>query len=157
MKIYVQKQIQSLYTPIEKKQSIKFNIIKQKNNNTINHIHGETVNDKGKVLKINLKKYKISDFRQYLKNNSSYKLNSNEVYKIYDESKIKRISKSLKTKPKTVDKKKKSSSIKTSKTVDKKKKSSTKTSKTVDKKKKSLKKSSDKKAIIKKKSKISKK
>ena len=143
MKIYVQKQIQSLYTPTEKKQSIKFNIIKQKNNNTINHIHGETVNDKGKVLKINLKKYKISDFRQYLKNNSSYKLNSNEVYKIYDESKIKRISKSLKTKPKTVDKKKKSSS--------------TKPSKTVDKKKKSLKKYSDKKSIIKKKSKISKK
>ena len=93
MKIYVQKQIQSLYTPTEKKQSIKFNIIKQKNNNTINHIHGETVNDKGKVLKINVKKYKISDFRQHVKNNSSYKLNSNEVYKIYDESKIKRISK----------------------------------------------------------------
>ena len=138
MKIYVQKQIQSLYTPTEKKQSIKFNIIKQKNNNTINHIHGETINDKGKVLKINLKKYKISNFREHVKNNSSYKLNSNEVYKIYDESKIKRISKSLKTKPKTVDKKKKSS---------------TKTSKTVDKKKKS----SDKKAIIKKKSKISKK
>ena len=143
MKIYVQKQIQSLYTPTEKKQSIKFNIIKHKNNNTINHIHSETVNDKGKVLKINLKKYKISDFRQHLKNNSSYKLNSNEVYKIYDESKIKRISKSLKTKPKTVDKKKKSSSKKPSKTLDK--------------KKKSLKKSSDKKAIIKKKSKISKK
>ena len=154
MKIYVQKQIQSLYTPTEKKQSIKFNIIKQKNNNTINHIHGETVNDKGKVLKINLKKYKISNFRQYVKNNSSYKLNSNEIYKIYDESKIKRISKSLKTKPKTVDKKKKSSSTKPSKTVDEKKKSSsTKTLKTVDKKKKSI----DKKAIIKKKSKISKK
>lgn len=152
MKIYVQKQIQSLYTPTEKKQSIKFNIIKQKNNNTINHIHGETVNDKGKVLKINLKKYKISDFKQHLKNNSSYKLNSNEVYKIYDESKIKRISKSLKTKPKTVDKKMKSSSLKTKpKTVDRKKKSSS--TKTVDKKKKS----SDKKTIIKKKPKISKK
>ena len=91
MKIYVQKQIQSLYTPTEKKQSIKFNIIKQKNNNTINHIHGETVNDKGKVLKINLKKYKISDFKQHIKNNDSYRLTSNDVYKIYDESKIKSI------------------------------------------------------------------
>jgi hypothetical protein len=143
MKIYVQKQIQTLYTPNTKKQSIKFNIIKQ-NENKINHIHGKTVDDKGSVLKINLKKYKISDFKQHIKNNDSYKLNSNEVYKIYDESKIK-------DKP-SVHKKKKSL---TKKPLDKKKKSLTK--KPVDKKKKSLtKKPVDKKAIIKKKSYIKK-
>ena len=51
MKIYVQKQIQTLYTPNNKKQSMKFNIIKQ-NENKINHIHGETVDTKGQVLKI---------------------------------------------------------------------------------------------------------
>jgi len=164
MKIYVQKQIQTLYTPNEKKKSVKFNIIKQ-NETGINHIHGQTIDTKGQVLKINLKKYRISDFRQHIKNNDSYKLNSNEVYKIYDESKIKSKPKSLKTKPKTVDKKKKSSitTAKTSKTsIDKKKKLSTKTSKIVDKKKKSLKtktnpKTAYKKKIVKKKSKISKK
>lgn len=161
MKIYVQKQIQSLYTPNQKKQSMKFNIIKNNGKGGINHIHGQTVDDKGRILKINLKKYRISDFRQHLKNNDSYKLNSNEVYKIYDESKIKSKPKSLKTKSKTMDKKKKLSS----KTVDKKKKTSSKktsktTSKKIDKKKKSLKtnpKTSDKKVIIKKKSKIYKK
>ena len=153
MKIYVRKQIQTLYTPNNKKQSMKFNIIKQ-NENKINHIHGETVDNKGQVLKIKLKKYKITDFKTHIKNNDSYKLNSNEIYKIYDESKIKR--KSLKTKPKTMDKKKKTASI------DKKKKtSSTKISKSIDKKKKTLStkisKSVDKKAIIKKKLKVSKK
>ena len=106
--MYVQKQIQTLYTPNQKKQSIKFNIIKNNGKGGINHIHGQTVDDKGHVLKINLKKYVISNFRQHVKNNDSYKLNSKEVYKIYDESKIKSKSKSLKTKPKTVDKKKKS-------------------------------------------------
>jgi hypothetical protein len=152
MKIYVQKQIQSLYTPTEKKQSIKFNIVKQ-NESGINHIHGQTIDNKGRILKINLKKYKISNFKQHIKNNDSYKLNSKEVYKIYDESKIKSKSKSkskpksLKTKSKTVDKKKKSSIASTKKIVDKKKKSSSsKPSK-----------SADKKVIIKKKSKISKK
>ena len=91
MKIYVQKQIQTLYTPTEKKKSIKFNIIKKYNNNSINHIQGQTIDDKGQVLKINLKKYKISDFKQHIKNNDSYRLTSNDVYKIYDESKIKPI------------------------------------------------------------------
>jgi len=151
MKIYVQKQIQTLYTPNNKKQSMKFNIIKQ-NENKINHIHGQTVDDKGHVLKINLKRFKISDYKQHVKNNNSYKLNSNEIYKIYDESKIK-------IKPKSIDKKKKTST-KTSKSIDKKKKTSTKTSKSMDKKKKTSTKTSksmDKKAIIKKKSKISKK
>ena len=153
MKIYVQKQIQTLYTPNNKKQSMKFNIIKQ-NENKINHIHGQTVDDKGHVLKINLKRFKISDYKQHVKNNNSYKLNSNEIYKIYDESKIK-------IKPKSIDKKKKTLS-KTSKSVDKKKKTtSSKPSKSIDKKKKTTStkpsKSIDKKAIIKKKSKISKK
>jgi hypothetical protein len=158
MKIYVQKQIQTLYTPNNKKQSMKFNIIKQ-NETGINHIHGKTVDDKGHVLKINFKRFKISDFTQHIKNKDSYKLNSSEIYKIYDESKIKSKPKSLKTKSKTVDKKKKKPSTKTSKTVDKKKKKpSTKTSKTVDKKKKTpSSKTVDKKVIIKKKSKISKK
>jgi hypothetical protein len=156
MKIYVQKQIQTLYTPNNKKQSMKFNIIKQ-NENKINHIHGKTVDDKGHILKINYKRFKISDFKSHIKNNDSYKLNSNEIYKIYDESKIKSKPKSLKTKSKTVDKKKK-----TSKTIDKKKKNpSTKTSKSVDKKKKKsstkTSKSVDKKAIMKKKLKIPKK
>jgi hypothetical protein len=91
MKIYVQKQIQALYTPNEKKKSMKFNIIKKYNNNTINHIKGQTIDDKGQVLKINLKKYRISDFKQHIKNNDSYRLTSNDVYKIYDESKIKSI------------------------------------------------------------------
>jgi hypothetical protein len=158
MKIYVQKQIQTLYTPNNKKQSMKFNIIKQ-NESSINHIHGESIDNKGHVLKIKLKKYKISDFRQHIKNKDSYKLNSNEIYKIYDESKIKSITKSLKT----VDKKKKKPSTKTSKTVDKKKKkpSTKKSTKSIDKKKKKPSKTStksmDKKTIIKKKSKISKK
>lgn len=142
MKIYVQKQIQTLYTPNNKKQSMKFNIIKQ-NDNKINHIHGETVDNKGQILKIKLKKYKITDFKTHIKNNDSYKLNSNEIYQIYDESKIKRKPLKTKTKTKPVDKKKKSSSKKSSKStiVDKKKKtSSKKSSKTtiVDKKKKSL-------------------
>jgi hypothetical protein len=155
MKIYVQKQIQTLYTPNNKKQSMKFNIIKQ-NENKINHIHGETVDTKGQVLKIKLKKYKISNFREHVKNNDSFKLNSNEIYKIYDESKIK--NKPLKMKQKTMDKKKKTST-KSSKSIDKKKKTSTKSSKSksIDKKKKTSSKSMDKKAIIKKKSKISKK
>ena len=157
MKIYVQKQIQTLYTPNNKKQSMKFNIIKQ-NETGINHIHGQTVDDKGHILKINLKRFKINDYKQHVKNNDSYKLNSNEIYKIYDESKIKSKPKSLKT----VDKKKKTSS----KTVDKKKKttsskSSKSTKSSIDKKKKKTStkpsKSMDKKAIIKKKSKISKK
>jgi hypothetical protein len=158
MKIYVQKQIQTLYTPNNKKQSMKFNIIKQ-NESGINHIHGQTVDNKGHVLKINLKKYKINDYIKHVKNNDAYKLNSNEIYKIYDESKIKSKPKSLKTVDK---KKKKTSSTKTSKSIDKKKKTSlTKISKSIDKKKKTsstkTSKSMDKKAIIKKKSKISKK
>ena len=137
MKIYVQKQIQTLYTPNNKKQSMKFNIIKQ-NETGINHIHGQTVDDKGHVLKINLKRFKINDYKQHVKNNDSYKLNSNEIYKIYDESKIKSKPKSLKT----VDKKKKTST-KTSKSIDKKKKTSssksTKSSKSsIDKKKKNF-------------------
>jgi hypothetical protein len=147
MKIYVQKQIQTLYTPNNKKQSMKFNIIKE-NENKINHIHGETVDNKGRVLKIKLKKYKISDFKSHIKNNDSYKLNSNEIYKIYDESKIK--SKSLKTKPKTVHKKKSSST----KTIDKKKKISSTKPKTDHKKKKPVstkKKPVDKKPLLKKK------
>ena len=49
-----------------------FNIIKQ-NENKINHIHGQTVDDKGHVLKINLKRFKISDYKQHVKNNNSYK------------------------------------------------------------------------------------
>jgi len=134
MKIYVQKQ--TLYTPNNKKQSMKFNIIKQ-NENKVNHIHGETIDNKGKVLKIKLKRYKIANFKSHIKNNDSYKLNSNEIYQIYDESRIKR--KPLKTKTvykkdtlskkpshtTSVDKKKKSLSKKPSKTtsVDKKKKS----------------------------------
>ena len=85
MKIYVQKQIKTLYTPTNKKQSIQFNIIKQ-NEDKINHIHGQTVNNKGQMLKIRLKKYKIADFKAHIKNNSSFKLNSAEIYKIYDES-----------------------------------------------------------------------
>lgn len=146
MKIYVQKQIQTLYTPNNKKQSMKFNIIKQ-NDNKINHIHGETMDNKGQVLKIKLKKYKITDFKTHIKNNDSYKLNSNEIYQIYDESKIKiKPLKTIKTKTKTVDEKKKSSSKKSSKTtiVDKKKKLvSSIPSKTID--KKSLLKKKDKK------------
>ena len=153
MKIYVQKQIQTLYTPNNKKQSMKFNIIKQ-NETGINHIHGQTVDDKGHVLKINLKRFKINDYKQHIKNNDSYKLNSNEIYKIYDESKIKSKPKSLKS----VDKKKKTSS-KTSKSIDKKKKTTSSKSSINKKKKTSTKpsKSMDKKAIIKKKLKISKK
>jgi len=113
MKIYVQKQIQSLYTPNEKKKLIKFNIIKQ-NETGIKHIHGQTIDNKGHVLKINLKKYKISDFKQNIKNNDSYKLKSNEIYKIYDESKIKNKTKpvSKKTTKKPVDKKKTKQSTK---------------------------------------------
>lgn len=121
MKIYVQKQIQTLYIPTNKKQSIKFNIIKQ-NEDKINHIHGQTVDNKGQVLKIKLKKYKITDFKAHIKNNNSFKLNSAEIYKIYDESKIK---------AKKEDKKKKS--------IKSKKKESTKPKKIVDKKKESIK------------------
>ena len=119
MKIYVQKQIKTLYTPTNKKQSIQFNIIKQ-NEDKINHIHGQTVNNKVQMLKIRLKKYKIADFKAHIKNNSSFKLNSAEIYKIYDESKIK---------GKKEDKKKKS--VKSKKIIDK-KKESTKHKKPVD-------------------------
>ena len=130
MKIYVQKQIQALYTPGEKKKSMKFNIIKKYNNNSINHIHGQTIDEKGQILKINLKKYKISDFKQHIKNNDSYRLTSNDVYKIYDESKIKPM------KPvKPLDKKKSTKSVKP---LDK-KKSSTKSRKPLDTKKSSTK------------------
>ena len=124
MKIYVQKQIQTLYTPTNKKQSIKFNIIKQ-NEDKINHIHGQTVDNKGQVLKIKLKKYKITDFKAHIKNNNSFKLNSAEIYKIYDESKIKakkedKKKKSIKSKKKESTKPKKKESIKPKKSVDKK-------------------------------------
>ncbi len=141
MKIYVQKQIKTLYTPTNKKQSIQFNIIKQ-NEDKINHIHGQTVDNKGQMLKIRLKKYKIADFKAHIKNNSFFKLNSAEIYKIYDESKIKakkedKKKKSVKSK-KIVDKKKESTKHKKpvdTKQVDKKIKSK----KSVDKKSKSLK------------------
>ncbi len=82
---------------INDKKAVSFDIMRL-NNEKMNQIHGHTIDKNGKIFKIFLKRRKLSNHKNHINSDSSYKLNPKEVYSIFDESKKENNTKNIKIK-----------------------------------------------------------
>jgi len=156
MRVYIKKQEETLINnnTQQKKTKKSFNIIKV-GSGEMTHVHGETIDKNGKVMKITSERKRVGHFSQFTNKNQQYKLKSGDVYSIFDEPNMGKLFGNLsaikteKSKKKISKKSTKKTSDITKKTSDVTKKDSKKTKKST-KSKKSIKSEKITKKILKK-------